>query len=92
MPDLFIDGAFVAAAKGQSREIRCPADQSLVAVVDEASREDTEVAIGAARRAFDDGRWSSVPAAERGLLLFRVADLLERDAEQVARAEALDTG
>lgn len=92
MPDLFIDGAFVAAANGQSREIRCPADQSLVAVVDEASREDTEVAIGAARRAFDDGRWSSVPAAERGLLLFRVADLLERDAEQVARAEALDTG
>jgi betaine-aldehyde dehydrogenase len=92
VPDLFIDGEFVAAAKGQTREIRCPADQSLVAVVDEATREDTERAIAAARRAFDDGRWSTVPASDRGLLLFRVADLLERDAEQVARAEALDTG
>ena len=92
MPDLFIDGEFVAAVAGGTREIRCPADQSLVAVVDEATREDTALAIAAARRAFDDGRWSAVPAAERGLLLFRVADLLERDTETIAHAEALDTG
>ena len=92
MPDLFIDGEFVAAVTGGTREIRCPADQSLVAVVDEATREDTALAIAAARRAFDDGRWSAVPAAERGLLLFRVADLLERDTETIAHAEALDTG
>ena len=92
MPDLFIDGEFVAAVKGQTREIRCPADQSLVAVVDEATGEDTERAIGAARRAFDDDQRPSAPAADRGLLLFRVADLLERDTEQITRAEALDTG
>ena len=62
MPDLFIDGAWVAGEKGLKRDIRCPADRSLVATVDEATTADTERAIAAARRAFDDGRWSSVSA------------------------------
>jgi len=92
MSDLFIDGAWTSGAEGRTREIRCPADGKLVATVDEATRVDTERAIAAARRAFDDGRWSSVPAADRGALLHRVATLLERDAAQVATAESLDTG
>lgn len=92
MPDLFIDGAWVSAAEGGTREIRCPADGEVVRVVDEATAIDTERAIEAARRAFDDGRWSSVPVVERGRLLARVADLLERDVEEIARAESLDTG
>ena len=92
MADLYIDGEWTSAAKGLTREIRCPADGTLVATVDEATREDTERAIAAARTAFDDGRWSGVPAAERSALLHRVADLLERDTEVIARAESLDTG
>ena len=92
MPDLFIDGKWSAAAEGGTREIHCPADGELVRVVDEATAVDTERAIEAARRAFDDGRWSSVPVAERGRFLSRVADLLERDVEEIARAESLDTG
>ena len=92
MPDLFIDGGWTAGAKELTREIRCPADGTLVATVDEATQEDTERAIAAARRAADDGRWASVPASERGRLLHRLADLLERDVETVARLESLDTG
>ncbi len=92
MADLFIDGEWVSGAKGLTREVRCPADGALVATVDEATREDTERAIRAARKAFDDGRWSSVSATERGKLLIRVADLLERDTEVIAHAESLDTG
>ncbi|MEI8056400.1 MAG: aldehyde dehydrogenase family protein [Actinomycetes bacterium] len=92
MADLFIDGEWVSGAKGLTREVRCPADGGLVATVDEATREDTERAIRAARKAFDDGRWSSVSATERGKLLIRVADLLERDTEVIAHAESLDTG
>ncbi len=92
MPELFIDGEWQSAAQGQTREIRCPADGTLVDTVDEATREDTDRAIAAARRAFDDGRWSSVSPTERGRFLERVADLLERDAEEIARAESLDTG
>ncbi len=92
MPDLFIDGEWVTAAEGGTREIRCPANGDLVRVVDEATSVDTVRAIEAARRAFDDGRWSSVPLSERGQLLARVADLLERDTEEIARLESLDTG
>lgn len=92
MPDLLIDGRWTAASDGGTREIRCPADGSLVRVVDEATTEDARAAIAAARRAFDDGRWSGVPAPERAALLLRLADLLERDAEAIALDEARDTG
>ncbi len=92
MAELYVDGHWESARAGSTREIRCPADGSLVAEIDEAGPEDTDAAITAAHRAFHDGRWSGVPARERGDLLQRVADLLERDAATVARLESLDTG
>ncbi|MFJ2675906.1 aldehyde dehydrogenase family protein [Streptomyces sp. NPDC087525] len=92
MPELFIGGRWTAAVSGQTREIRCPADGTLVATVDEAGPKDAAAAIAAARDAFDSGPWPSTPAAERGGLLLRVADLLERDKAALARAESLDTG
>ena len=69
---LYIDGQWVPAQQGGTRTITCPADGTEVAVVAEATREDTERAIAAARVAFDDGRWSGVPAPERGAFLLRV--------------------
>ncbi|WP_030622579.1 aldehyde dehydrogenase family protein [Streptomyces sclerotialus] len=92
MPDLFIDGRWQAAAGGRTREIRCPADQALVAVVDEGGAEDARAAVAAARRAFDTGPWPHTTAAQRGAKLLRVASLLERDKPALARAESLDTG
>jgi betaine-aldehyde dehydrogenase len=92
VPELYIGGRWVSAHEGERREIRCPADGSLVAEVDEAGPEDTKAAIGAARAAFDDGAWSEGSALDRGALLHRVADLLVRDKDVVARAESLDTG
>jgi betaine-aldehyde dehydrogenase len=92
MPDLCIDGEWRGSVDGRTREIRCPADGSLVGVVDEAGGKDTAQAIAAARRAFDDGPWPRTPAHERGDLLLRVADLLARDKQALARAESLDTG
>jgi betaine-aldehyde dehydrogenase len=92
VPSLFVDGQWVSAAAAGEREVRCPFDSSLVAVVDEAGPADVEAAIAAARRAFDHGPWPGTPASERGALLLRVADLLTRDRDLVARAECLDTG
>lgn len=92
MPELFIGGQWTAAVDGQVREIRCPADGTLVATVDEAGPKDAVAAVAAARDAFDRGPWPATPAAERGRLLLRVADLLERDKDVLARAESLDTG
>jgi betaine-aldehyde dehydrogenase len=92
MPELFIGGEWTRSRTARTREIRCPADGSLVAVVDEGCSADTEAAIHAARRAFDLGPWPQTPAAERGDLLLRVAALIERDKESYARDESLDTG
>jgi betaine-aldehyde dehydrogenase len=90
--DLYIDGSWTPARGGGRREIRCPADGSLVAEVAEADAGDTELAIAAAHRAFHDGPWPGWSARQRGDLLLRVADLLERDKDAIARAESLDTG
>ncbi|MGJ7558935.1 aldehyde dehydrogenase family protein [Brevibacterium casei] len=93
MPNtLFIDGKWVSAQDGRTREIHNPADDTLVAVVDEASPADTELAIAAARRAFDSGVWSSRPASERGDFLLRFAAVLRERKEEFAVAESLDTG
>ncbi|MGH3761497.1 aldehyde dehydrogenase family protein [Actinophytocola sp.] len=92
MAELYIGGAWREAVEGGRREIRCPADGSHVATVSEATAADAEAAILAARQAFDAGDWPATTARERGALLSRVADLLERDAKDFARAESLDTG
>ncbi len=92
LPELYVDGAWTSPAAGGRREIRCPADGSLVAEVDEAGPDDTTLAVEAAHRAFHEGAWTATSGRERGDLLLRVADLLERDADDVARMESLDTG
>jgi betaine-aldehyde dehydrogenase len=90
--DLYLDGEWREAAAGGRREIRCPADGTLVATVPEATRADAEAAVAAARAAFDHGPWPRTPERERGALLLRTADIVERDAKDFARAESLDTG
>jgi len=92
MADLFVGGRWTRARSGATREIRCPADGQLVATVDEAGPDDTELAIAAARTAFDSGGWPQTPAPERGALLGRVADRLVERKDEIARAESLDTG
>ncbi|MEJ5913368.1 aldehyde dehydrogenase family protein [Pseudokineococcus sp. 1T1Z-3] len=89
---LYVDGRWRAASDGGTREIRCPADGSLVATVSEATDDDVRDAIAAARRAFDDGEWRTWTAARRGALLRDVAARLRERTEEFARAESLDTG
>ncbi len=89
---LYIDGRWVSAVAGGTRDIHCPADGRPVGTVDEATAADTEAAIAAARRAFDAGDWPATPAFERGRLLLRVADALIERKDEFARAESLDTG
>ncbi|MDN5791360.1 MAG: aldehyde dehydrogenase family protein, partial [Micrococcales bacterium] len=92
MSELFIDGTWSHATDGATREIHCPADGSHVATVAEGGPVDAEAAVRAARRAFDGGPWPATSSLERGALLHRLADLLERDKADVARLETLDTG
>ncbi len=90
--DLYVAGEWREPVAGGRREIRCPADGALTATVSEGTRPDAEAAIVAARRAFDEGPWPRTPERERGALLLRTADIIERDAKEFARAESLDTG
>jgi betaine-aldehyde dehydrogenase len=92
MTQLFVGGTWRDAADGRTREIRCPADGSLVATVAEAGASDARAAVAAARAAFDDGPWPHTPEIERAALVRAVADIIERDTKEFARAESLDTG
>ncbi|NLU81420.1 aldehyde dehydrogenase family protein [Rhodococcus sp. HNM0569] len=89
---LYVDGQWLPAESGETREIRCPADGSHVTTVSEAGRGDVEKAITAARRAFDSGTWPRTVARDRARVLRAVADGLRERKEEFARAESFDTG
>ena len=89
---IHVDGVWRGAAAGGTRDVLDPADATTLAVVAEADLTDTDAAIDAARRAFDHGPWPRTTAAERATVLRRVADLLQRDREEIALTESRDTG
>lgn len=94
MPEkkMYINGKWVDALSGKTREIINPASGATIATVPEAGREDAKLAIRSARRAFDSGVWPSLPGSRRGKLLYELAGLVEREKEGLATLESLDTG
>jgi len=92
LPDLFIDGEWIASSSGEASAVINPSDQSVVQHVDVATAEDVDRAVAAARRAFDATDWPWRPPSERAAILERTADLLEQDTEAIALAETLNTG
>ncbi|RSN58304.1 betaine-aldehyde dehydrogenase [Streptomyces sp. WAC 04229] len=92
MSELFVDGEWTGAVGGARRDVVNPFDASVVQQVDEADEADVDLAVRAARRAFDRGDWSSAPTRERADVLLRVARFLLRDQEEIAHVESLDTG
>jgi betaine-aldehyde dehydrogenase len=90
--DLFIAGRWVSPSSGAKDDVINPADASVIRTVDRAGGDEVDAAISAARAAFDTGPWPRTPSAERGKLLGRVADLLERDRAELGRLETTDTG
>ncbi|OYD10002.1 betaine-aldehyde dehydrogenase [Paludifilum halophilum] len=89
---MFINGEWVAAQSGDTREIINPYNQEVIAVVPEGDRTDAKRAIQAAREAFDHGEWPHLPAAERGKKLYQIAESIDRHNEELARLETLDSG
>ena len=92
MPSLYIDGEWIASADGTCSPVVNPSDATIITEVDVATDAQVQAAIAAARRAFDTTDWSRRPTAERAALLDRVAGLIDRDLEQLARLETLNTG
>ncbi|WP_163529726.1 betaine-aldehyde dehydrogenase [Halobacillus ihumii] len=92
MTKMFINGQWVAAASGRTRTIINPFNQESIAQVAEGNETDTQLAIDAAREAFDKGGWRHMPGSERGKLVLKIAELIERDQQELAELETLDTG
>ncbi|KEK24615.1 aldehyde dehydrogenase family protein [Bacillus gaemokensis] len=90
--ELFIDGKSVPAVSGKTFEVWNPATEEVLAVVSEASEEDVNLAVKAARRAFEEGPWSKISAAERAHLIYKLADLIDENKEELAQIESLDNG
>lgn len=90
--EAFIDGQWVAAQSGATFDVVNPATDTVLASVAACNTEDVDAAVVAARRAFDDGRWSKLSAGERGAILIRFATLIEQHAEELATLVTLEMG
>src|SRR5215469_5329725 len=89
---MLINGKWVNAASDKTFPTYNPATGEVLALVAEGDKEDIERAVAAARSAFDKGPWRKFSPSERGRLLWKLADLLEKHAEEFAQLECLDQG
>jgi betaine-aldehyde dehydrogenase len=88
----YINGRFCDARGGAVREYFNPADNSALGIAAESGVGDVDDAVAAAREAFDSGPWSRTPAGERAARLFKLADLVESHAEDLAVLDTRNNG
>ncbi|MDR4889357.1 aldehyde dehydrogenase family protein [Bacillus sp. HNG] len=89
---LYINGEFVESASGKTFESYNPATGEVLATVSEAGPEDIDRAVKAARKAFDEGPWQKMTAAQRSRIMYKLADLMELHKDELAQLETLDNG
>src|SRR5215475_1899161 len=89
---LLINGKWTDAKSGKKFDVFDPATGQTIAAVAESDAADVDVAVKAARTAFETGPWSKIAPQNRCKLIWKLADLLERHADEVAELEALDNG
>jgi len=89
---LFIDGQFVDCSDGRLLKSINPATEELICDVQCASPDDVEKAVESAEVAFYEGEWGKMNARDRGALLYKLADLMEENIEELATLESIDSG
>jgi phenylacetaldehyde dehydrogenase len=89
---MLIDGKWVAAASGKTFEVKNPATGTTIARVAEGDKADIDLAVGAARRAFDSGPWPNMTPSDRSKMVWRIGELISTHAEEFAELESLDNG
>jgi gamma-glutamyl-gamma-aminobutyraldehyde dehydrogenase/4-guanidinobutyraldehyde dehydrogenase/NAD-dependent aldehyde dehydrogenase len=90
--DAFIDGKYVKAVSGDTFDCRSPVDGKVLTAVASCAEQDVDLAVAAARRAFEAGVWRDMPPKERKKVLFRLAELLVENSDELALLETLDMG
>jgi len=90
---LFINNQFINSSNPEKvlKSVN-PNDESIICEVQSATKEDVDKAVNAAAAAFETGEWANMNARDRGKLLFRLADLMEKHKEELATIESLDSG
>ena len=91
-PKMTIDGKSVDAVSGKTFEVYDPSTGKVFTEVPEAGVPDVDNAVAAARAAFEDHRWSGLRPGKRTEILFKIADLIKRNINELAQIEALDSG
>ena len=89
---MLIDGEWVAATSGNTFAVCNPATEETIAHAAEGEAADIDLAVTAARRAFDSGPWASMTPSERGKLIWTIGDLIEQHNDELARIETVDNG
>src|SRR6516164_9490195 len=89
---LLINNKWVDSASGKTFPTINPATGEVITQVAEADAVDVAKAVAAARAAFEKGAWRKMSAAQRGVLMNKLADLIEKNSEELAQLESLDNG
>ena len=90
-PSSFINGEFVKGVEGKTFETINPATEKPIVAVHEATEKDVDIAVAAARKAFE-GEWRTVTPEQRGKYLVKLSELFEQHASTLAAIESLDNG
>ena len=90
--ECFIDGKWTPSISGDRFDTVNPATEEVICQVAEGGPKDIDLAVKAARKAFDTGVWSRMDARDRGRLLYKLADLIEEEIDELAALESLDNG
>jgi acyl-CoA reductase-like NAD-dependent aldehyde dehydrogenase len=89
---LLIDGKWVPAKSGKTFDTINPANEEVLARIAEGDKADVDEAVKAARKAFDEGPWPSMNPHQRARLMFKIAELIDQHADELAEIETLDNG
>ncbi|KAJ6794707.1 aldehyde dehydrogenase family 2 member C4-like [Iris pallida] len=89
---LFINGHFTDSLSGKTFETIDPRSGEAIAKIAEGDKEDVDLAVKAAREAFDHGRWPRMSGYERGRIMMKFADLIEENIEELATLDSIDAG
>jgi aldehyde dehydrogenase (NAD+) len=82
--ELFIGGKFVKSLSGKTFDVINPADESVTATIERGSPEDIDAAVKAARFAFEKGPWSRMDPSARADCMFRLAELIKKNQDELA--------
>lgn len=89
---MLIGGKWVDSVSGKTFETVNPANGEVICRVAEGDKADIDLAVKAARKAFEHGPWPKMSAADRGQLMNKLADAIEQNADELAKLESLDNG